>query len=111
MISAPRGIKPDEIRLFHNLSGFKSSSSKWLPVEIRFFFLKSTSFTSPTFPIQPNFSQNQPAAITLNTSSTRTLCNNLSLTYHILEASACMHCCGQWRMHGLMQLLATQIVV
>jgi hypothetical protein len=35
-----RWIKPDEIRLFHNPSGWKSSSSKWLPVEIRFFFSK-----------------------------------------------------------------------
>jgi hypothetical protein len=32
-----------------------------------FFFLKSTGFTSSTFPIQPDFPQNQPAAITLNT--------------------------------------------
>ena len=38
-----------------------------------FFFLKSTSFTSSTFPIQPDLSQNQPAAITLNTGSPRTL--------------------------------------
>jgi hypothetical protein len=38
-----------------------------LPVEIRFFF-KSTGFTSSTFPIQSDFSQNQPVAITLNTS-------------------------------------------
>ena len=29
-----------------------------------FFFFKSTGFTSSTFPIQPDFSQNQPAAIT-----------------------------------------------
>ena len=33
----------------------------------------STSFTSSTFPIQPDFSQNQLAAITLNTGSPRTL--------------------------------------
>ena len=38
-----------------------------------FFSLKSTSFTSSTFPIQPDFSQNQSAAIILNTSSPRTL--------------------------------------
>jgi hypothetical protein len=38
-----------------------------------FFFLKSDGFTSSTFPIQPGFSQNQPAAITLNTGSPRTL--------------------------------------
>ena len=37
------------------------------------FFKKSTGFTSSTFPIQPDFSQNQPAAITLNTGSPRTL--------------------------------------
>jgi hypothetical protein len=36
-------------------------------------FLKSTGFTSSTFPIEPDFSQNQPAAITLNTGSPRTL--------------------------------------
>jgi hypothetical protein len=43
-----------------------------LPVEIRF-FLKGTGFTSSTFPIQPDFSQNQPAASTLNTGSPRAL--------------------------------------
>ena len=37
------------------------------------FIFKSTGFTSSTFPIQPDFSQNQPAAITLNTGSPRTL--------------------------------------
>jgi hypothetical protein len=42
-----------------------------LPVEIRLFF-KSTVFTSSTFPIQPDFSQNQPVAITVNTGSPRT---------------------------------------
>jgi hypothetical protein len=36
-------------------------------------FLKSTGSTSSTFPIQPDFSQNQPAAITLNTGSPGTL--------------------------------------
>jgi hypothetical protein len=51
--------------------GKKSSSSKWLPVEISFFL--STGFTSSTFPIQPDFSQNQLAAITLNTGSPQTL--------------------------------------
>jgi hypothetical protein len=34
---------------------------------------KSIGFTSSTFPIQPDFSQNQPAAITLNTGSPWTL--------------------------------------
>jgi hypothetical protein len=37
---------------------------KWLSVEIRYFF-HSTGLTSSTFPFQPDFSQNQPAAITL----------------------------------------------
>jgi hypothetical protein len=77
MISNPRRIKPDEVRLFHNLSGKKSSSSKWLPFEkcffFFFFFSKNTGFTSSTFPNQPDFSQNQLAAITLNTGSPRTL--------------------------------------
>ena len=36
-------------------------------------FFKSTGFTSSTFPIPPDFSQNQPAANTLNTGSPRTL--------------------------------------
>jgi hypothetical protein len=44
MISNPRWIKPDEIRLFHNSSGEKSSSSKWLPVAIRFFFFSKHRF-------------------------------------------------------------------
>jgi hypothetical protein len=43
-----------------------------LLVEIRF-FLKSTGFTSSTFPTQLDFSQNQLAAITLNTGSPWTL--------------------------------------
>jgi hypothetical protein len=43
-----------------------------LPVEIRFVF-EGTGFTSSTFPIQPDFSQNQPATITLNTGSPQTL--------------------------------------
>ena len=37
------------------------------------FFLKGTGFTSSTFPIQPYFSQNQPATMTLNTGSPWTL--------------------------------------
>jgi hypothetical protein len=36
-------------------------------------FFKTTGLTSSTFPIQPDVSQNQPAAITLNTGSPRTL--------------------------------------
>jgi len=38
-----------------------------------FFYTKKHRFTSSTFPIQPDFSQNLPAAITLNTGSPRTL--------------------------------------
>ena len=38
-----------------------------------FIYFKSTGFTSSTFPLQPNFLQNQLAAITLNTSSPQTL--------------------------------------
>jgi hypothetical protein len=38
-----------------------------------FLIKKNTGFTSSIFPIQPDFSQNQPAAITLNTGSPRTL--------------------------------------
>jgi hypothetical protein len=37
------------------------------------FFFESTGFTSSTFPIQPDFSESKPAAITLNTGSSRTL--------------------------------------
>jgi hypothetical protein len=47
-----------------------------LPIEIRFyviFIFLSTGFTSSTFPIPPDFSQNQPATITLNPGSPRTL--------------------------------------
>jgi hypothetical protein len=43
------------------------------------FFLKGTGFTSSTFPIQPDLSQNQPAAITLNTGSPRTLISPIKL--------------------------------
>jgi hypothetical protein len=38
----------------------------WNPI-----FSKSTGFTSYAFPIQPDFPQNQPATITLNTDSPR----------------------------------------
>jgi hypothetical protein len=59
-----------------------SSSSKWLPVEIRFVFVfKNTGFTSSTFPIQPDFSQDQPA--THNTGSPRTT---------LLPLPACLVC-------------------
>jgi hypothetical protein len=64
--------------------GKKSSPSKWFPVEIRFVFVfKSTGFTSSTFPIQPDFSQDQPAAITHNTGSPRTT---------LLPLPACLVC-------------------
>jgi hypothetical protein len=36
-------------------------------------FKKNTGFTVSTFPIQLDFSQNQPATTTLNTGSSRTL--------------------------------------
>ena len=42
-------------------------------LKFNFFFFKSTGFTSSTFPIRSDCSQNQPAAITLNTGSPRTL--------------------------------------
>ena len=51
----------------------KNPLLKWLPVEICFIIIKSAGFTSSTFPIQPDFSQNQLATITLNTGSPRTL--------------------------------------
>jgi hypothetical protein len=37
------------------------------------FVFESTGFTSSTFPVQPDFSQNQLTAVTLNTGSPRTL--------------------------------------
>ena len=45
----------------------------WNPIFFKYIKIKSTGFTSSTFPIQPDFSQNQPAAITLNTGSPPTL--------------------------------------
>ena len=45
--------------------------ASWNPFIL--FYFKSTNFTSFTFSIQQEFSQNQPAAITLNTGSPRTL--------------------------------------
>ena len=44
----------------------------WLKF-ILFYLFKNIGFTSSTFPIQPNFLQNQPAAIPLKTGSLRTL--------------------------------------
>ena len=40
-----------------------------------YLFFKGTGFTSSTFSIQLDFSQNQPAAMTLNTGSPHTLHN------------------------------------
>ena len=65
-----------------NQTGWNPSISQFIHVKIILlkmvpdwnpFFFKSTGFISSTFPIQPDFSQNQPAAITLNTGSPRTL--------------------------------------
>ena len=38
-----------------------------------YLFILNIGFTSSTFPIRPDFSQNQLAAITLNTGSSKTL--------------------------------------
>ena len=55
------------------------------------FFFKSTGFTSSTSPDRaPDFSQNQPAAITLNTGSPRTLSRSLPLS---LGLSHCICVC------------------
>ena len=43
-----------------------------------FLCCKSTRFTSSTFPIQLDFSQKQPAAITLNTGSPGTLIQSMA---------------------------------
>jgi hypothetical protein len=52
------------------------------------FLFKSTDFTSSTFPIQPDFSQNQPAAITQNTSSPQTLvCTELLMWQGTVKSS------------------------
>ena len=65
-----------------NQTGWNPSISQFIHVKIILlkmvpdwnpFFFKSTGFISSTFPIQPDFSQNQPATITLNTGSPRTL--------------------------------------
>ena len=65
-----------------NQTGWNLPISQFIQVKILFlkmvagwkpFFFKSTSFTSSTFPIHLDFSQNQPAAITLNIGSPRTL--------------------------------------
>jgi hypothetical protein len=60
MISAYFAIHPDK----------NPQNGCWLKSVI---FFKSTGFTSSTFPIQPDSSQNQLAAITLNTGSPQTL--------------------------------------
>jgi hypothetical protein len=61
-----------EIRLFHNSSGKNSPPQNGCQLKSVLFF-KDTGFTSSTFSIQPDFSQNQLAVITLNTGSPRTL--------------------------------------
>jgi hypothetical protein len=49
-------------------------------------FVESTGFTSSTFPIQPDFSQNQLAAITLNTGSPWTLVGSPHSSSHTFRA-------------------------
>jgi hypothetical protein len=75
-----------------------------LPVEIRL-FLESTSFTSSTFPIQPDFSQNQPAAVTLNPGSPRTLASihTLIMQEEFEELGR-----GEDHMHGLQSITTQQ---
>ena len=94
--STMSSIAPDDIRPWMNQTGWIPPISqfiqveflllKWLHVEICFVFnfnFRSLNFTSSIFPIQPNFSQNQPAAITLNTSSPRTLLPSITTLYYI----------------------------
>ena len=52
-----------------------------------YFIFKSTGFTSSTFPIQSDFSQNQPAAITLNTGYPRTLLESTPTLYTVWTIS------------------------
>jgi hypothetical protein len=52
---------------------FTSHPDKKPRLKSVFFERHRTGFTSSTFPIPPDFSPNQPAAITLNTGSPRTL--------------------------------------
>ena len=65
-------MKSAYFTIHHNSSGKNPppQNGDWLKSGL---FFKSTGFTSSTFPLQPDFSQNQPAAITLNTGSPRTL--------------------------------------
>ena len=70
-------LEPYDIRLWMNQTGWNPPLSQFIRVKILllkmvagrnpFCFFKSTGFTSFTFPMQPEFSQNQPATITLNT--------------------------------------------
>ena len=56
-----------------------------------FLFIKNADFTSSTFPIQLDFSQNQPATITLNTGSPRTLAYNPYTVVVSKGLKACDH--------------------
>jgi hypothetical protein len=60
-----------------NQTGWNPPISQFIQVKILLLKMvagwNSTGFTSSTFPIQLDFSQNQPATITLNTGSPRTL--------------------------------------
>ena len=86
--------------------GKKSSSPKWLPVENRCFF-KIAGFVSSTFPIQPDFSQNQLAAITLiNTGSPRTLITiHLNPNPNPLAKTYCNQCHSNHHGPNLLRLL------
>ena len=74
MISDPRWIKFDENPHVSRFIWVKilllKMVASWNPF---LFYFKSTSFTSSTFPNQPDFSQNQLAVITLNIGSPHTL--------------------------------------
>jgi hypothetical protein len=69
----------------------------WHPV-----FFISTGVTSSTFPIQPDFSQNQPAAITLNTGSPWTLSQSMAifLVTQGLEPKSRLIVWRNWPYHG-----------
>jgi hypothetical protein len=67
------------------------------------FFVKSTGFTSSTFPIHPDFSQNQPVAITLHTGSPQTLVDAPQILYYAenrnrspsSQSGACLKSCQE----------------
>jgi hypothetical protein len=75
----------------------------WNPYFFNFLILNvlSTGFTSSIFPIQLDFSQNQPAAITLNTGSPRTLTSSQSpKAVAILNACFLIEAMDSWRKFG-----------